>query len=248
MLGNQHFLFLAELRPPSWTLALGFALLVWLARAAEPGTAPAVPPPQTVPPPPEIMLDGKPVPRSWPLSKAELAKLEAGELLIQDESFLDPADMPVGKVVSYVLLKASIQALAKAIFEPTDQPQYMPRLTSVEVLSTEGRRKRIRYKLKIVIVDIEYVLFLTRLVEEPEFAVFSWGLDKTYAKNDIRESIGSWVLRRYDATRTLVQYSLYVDTGRVVPEFVQTFLMKQDLPDVLGNLRKRLESGGTWKK
>jgi hypothetical protein len=39
-----------------------------------------------------------------------------------------------------------------------------------------------------------------------------------------------------------------LDSGTLVPRFLEDFLIKNDLPEVLLSMRRRTESGGTWKK
>ena len=48
--------------------------------------------------------------------------------------------------------------------------------------------------------------------------------------------------------RTLVVYRAYVDAGTSVPKFVQDFMIRRSIPNLLRATKKRIESGGTWKK
>jgi hypothetical protein len=39
-----------------------------------------------------------------------------------------------------------------------------------------------------------------------------------------------------------------VDSGMIVPKFLEEQLIGYDLPGVLSSIRRRTESGGTWTK
>ena len=47
---------------------------------------------------------------------------------------------------------------------------------------------------------------------------------------------------------TLAEYTIAVDSGKFVPQFIEDYLTRKDLPQILNSLRRRVESDGKWKK
>lgn len=68
-------------------------------------------------------------------------------------------------------------------------------------------------------------------------------------KNDIRDSVGAYNFEAiHGGKHTLVTYCLYSDSGRWIPGWVRRPLLRKDLPGVVRAMRKRVMSGGKWKK
>ncbi len=61
---------------------------------------------------------------------------------------------------------------------------------------------------------------------------------------DLKEFEGSWVLESItgEKPRTLVIYSLFLDAGSLLPQWAAQLILKQDLPEILLALRKRVSS------
>jgi hypothetical protein len=49
-------------------------------------------------------------------------------------------------------------------------------------------------------------------------------------------------------TRTLLVYRTYVDSGLHVAASIQSYVARRSIPDLLGAIKRRIESGGTWRK
>ena len=78
----------------------------------------------------------------------------------------------------------------------------------------------------------------------PDARRLSWVLDPDY-DHDLEWVAGSWQLTPLgDGRRTLVEYDLDLDVGRLVPLFVQTRLLQRSLPDVVRSARREVERRG----
>ena len=55
------------------------------------------------------------------------------------------------------------------------------------------------------------------------------------------------ITRVFDAPRPMV-YRAFVDPGTHVPRFIQNFITRRSLPNLLLATKKRIESGGRYHK
>jgi uncharacterized protein YndB with AHSA1/START domain len=75
---------------------------------------------------------------------------------------------------------------------------------------------------------------------DPERGTIEFALDGS-EPHDIGDTRGSWLLRPFaGGTETLVVYRAWVDTGRRVPAFVQSILLRRELPKLVTELRTRV--------
>ena len=73
-------------------------------------------------------------------------------------------------------------------------------------------------------------------------------LDPNYP-HSLKDTRGYRYLENLDEKRTLLTHAVTrVDVGIPVPGFIRKALSSRDLPGVVRNLKKRIESGGTWTK
>ena len=66
--------------------------------------------------------------------------------------------------------------------------------------------------------------------------------------NDISDTSGSWVLVADGENKTIAVYTVRADMGMGLGRALRDLLMNYDLPGVVEALKKRVESGGTYKK
>jgi len=59
---------------------------------------------------------------------------------------------------------------------------------------------------------------------------------------------GGYALIRVSEARTILYFRSYVDSGRMVPRFIQDHFSVKAIPDLLKSVKARVESGGTYRK
>jgi uncharacterized protein YndB with AHSA1/START domain len=118
------------------------------------------------------------------------------------------------------------------------RPKFMGNVKAAHVVRTEGNRVWVSEKLKVWGVNIDYNIIGT--LDTPH-GVFNWVLDKS-KDNDVAESVGSWQLYPLDdGQRTLLQYRSHLDTGRAIPGFIESFLTRRSLPEIVENVRNEVQ-------
>jgi uncharacterized protein YndB with AHSA1/START domain len=125
------------------------------------------------------------------------------------------------------------------------RPAYLSSTKEVRIVRVDGNRVWLAERLRFFLVDVRYQVINTL---EPELGSVRWVLDDSVA-HDIGGTTGSWQLTPLaDAQNTLLVYRAWIDTGRSVPSFVETFLLKRSLPEVIDSLRgevnRRFNGGG----
>lgn len=178
------------------------------------------------------------------LSDKEMATLNKGEVVTQSEVYNTPEGKRAARGKAYVVVKAPPEACWAIVTDYTKFPEFMPRLKKVQVLEKNETNWKVQQSISVPLSSVSYTLDLKFNAEAKRM---DWTIDKA-KKNDIKDTQGSWEYLPFGEGRTLIRYTIAVDTGTFVPQFVEDYLVKKDLPEVLNSFRNRVESGGKWKK
>ena len=121
-----------------------------------------------------------------------------------------------------------------------DKAEYMPRLKTVTILEQSPERLRCGCGRRLGYHRPLHPGPLYREAHE-----ISWKLDHS-ATDNIAEAEGEYRMYEIDPNRTLITYRSYVDTGRSLPRFIQNYMARRSIPDLLNAIKKRVESSGLW--
>jgi hypothetical protein len=98
---------------------------------------------------------------------------------------------------------------------------------------------------KFYVVKVEYTVLCT--IDRKNRRV-DFQLDPEY-KHDLEDTAGYFLFEPVDDKTTLFTYAATKVQPRLkVPFSIQNYLTARDLPDVVANVKMRIESGGTWTK
>ncbi len=182
---------------------------------------------------------------SLKLDDKDKARLEKGEVVVHAETYETP-DGKKGRGKAYVIIKKPREVIYDQLTKGYKEfPEFMPRLEKVDVKSLTDTSMKVRSYVGVGLSTYEYTLAFK--LDRAAFQT-DWTLDKT-ADNDVKETTGQWKLHELEPGKsTLAEYTIAVDTGKFVPQFIEDYLTRKDLPQILNALRKRVESDGKWKK
>jgi len=188
--------------------------------------------------------------RESPLPDLTLERYEEirrGEILVFEETFESEDGKDSGRAKAYAYFAHPWPAIWATLTDYDKQREYMPRLTTSQLIRREGNQVWVSFEMEVLWVDLAWVI---KYEKDRRAHRIHFALDHAYREvNTIDDTQGSWELIPVEGSNaTVVVYRLFVDTGYAVPDFVMSFLTRRDLPNVLGNLRKRVDSGGSWKK
>lgn len=178
-------------------------------------------------------------------TKDEFARMKKGDILFEG-GFVETAEkVQKGEFIARIYIKADRKAVWEVVRDYENMEEYTPRLQKATILKKEGETYYLKYDIKILWFDITYypVVHGTELYRR-----IDWETDMTQ-DNDIAGTTGYWLLEDApDGSGTILNYVSYVDIGFLVPLLLAKVVAKKNLSDVLGNMKKRIESGGTWIK
>ncbi len=168
----------------------------------------------------------------WPLGSSDVASLEKGGYETRDFQDGDARGMSVRFFV-----KAPLHECYDILADVKDMPQYMPGLNRIRVLSATGDTKILQYHSGIPLIPD----FVLARHFEPDKSITWSKIKAPYKRID-----GSW---RFQALPdgTVLTYTAEIDTGQVlVPSWLAIAIEQQGRSQLVHNVRRRIESGGTW--
>jgi len=179
------------------------------------------------------------------LSKEEKDKILKGEIIYKSVKAADSKGNISGYGQSMALIKAPIDKCWEIFTQYDKQQEYFPRKTESVVIEQKPGVVLVRKKFKFYWVSIGYV---NRYQVDAKNYRIDFSIDPSQP-HDIKDSAGFFLFEKIAQNQTLFTYGVTrLDTGIAMPSFVQDYMQKKDLPAVAENIRKRIESGGTWKK
>jgi len=172
---------------------------------------------------------------AFPLGEAEMDRLVKGEVVVRGEP---DGDRKNGRVEAAILIDAPAEPIWKLINDCRQTPQFIPGLKSCRILRQDEIGDLIEHRMKIssLLPEVKYVF-------QAEYQRYR-RIDFKRISGDLKEFEGSWVLEGVDRGKpqTLVVYSVFLDAGSLLPQWAMQLLLRQDLPEILLSLRKRISS------
>lgn len=176
------------------------------------------------------------------LKPEERAKLEKTGTLVSAN--LSSGGDIKGLINAYIIAKVPKQKVWELLRQPSKQHLYLPRLEKAKTVSKTENQELGWFQVKVSFVTIE------NQVDHrwwPEVSRMAWGLHPEY-DNDLKQQDGYYNLYAIDENTTLMELGTALETSALVPGFVQEYLTKKDLPDVMVAVKKYMESGGAYRK
>jgi uncharacterized membrane protein len=179
------------------------------------------------------------------LSAPELAAVSQGEVAVRVEAFQNAKGKSAGRGWGAIAIDKPVAEVWATLVRYEDRAEYVPRLKSVQVLEMAPGKARIKQEIDATVTTARYTAWFT--FDEGQRSI-AWALDKSASDNTVSEVDGDYRMAELGPARTLLVYRAYVDSGLKVPQAIQTYMQKRSIPDLLRAIKKRVESGGSWKK
>lgn len=143
-------------------------------------------------------------------------------------------------VTARFFVNAPPQRVFETLTDYEHLAEFMPMVDEATLLESREGWAKVRFRVR--------VLRVFDLVEVDERTMEPWHRISWHAvAGPLRTSDGAWIFTPVGGG-TEVTYRTDVDPGIPVPPALTGFLVKQGLPEFLESVRKRVESGGTWRK
>lgn len=179
------------------------------------------------------------------LTDGELSDARAGKVPTRSESFVNAKGKSAGRGLGAIVIDRPAHEVWATLSHYEDRAEYIPRLKSIAVLERQPGRLRVRQEIDATVTTARYTAWY--VLDEAALTI-SWTLDKSATDNTIAEAEGEYRMQVLDAGHTLLVYRTYVDSGLKVPQSIQSYMQRRSIPELMRNIKKRVESGGTWKR
>ncbi len=148
-----------------------------------------------------------------------------------------------GMVTALIIVKQPRAKVFELLTNPSGQSKYLPRLNSSKTVT-----KRENGETTAFVVKVSFISVKTQIVHQwwPEISRMAWTLNPKF-DNDMKVQDGYYNIYSLDENTSLMEFGTEIQTSGV-PQFVQDYLVKSDLPEALMNVKKYQDSGGTFKK
>lgn len=179
------------------------------------------------------------------LTDAELAAALRGEVPVRTETFTAPSGKASGRGVGAIVIDRPLAEVWAVVSRYEDKAEYQPRVEKVWVLEKSPEQVKVKMQINASVTTAYYTAIYKL---DPVAYTVRWTLDKTAPGNTVADIDGGYNLAAVSPTSTLVVYRAWVDTGRAVPRFIQDYMARRSVPNLLRAIKKRVESGGTWRR
>lgn len=133
-----------------------------------------------------------------------------------------------------ITINAPRETVFKVVSDYERYPEFLSEVKGIRTFNRQGNQVDVQYTAEIV-KTIKYTL---RLSEDKPGKV-SWAfIDGEFMK----DNKGGWVLEDGGNGTTKATYSIEVEVGMLVPKAIVNGLVDSQLPKLLENFKKRIES------
>ena len=179
------------------------------------------------------------------LTPDEWTRLKKGELILRIEEFENEKGGKGARTKTFSLVNATPDEVWKVLYEPDKDFKWAPNIVTSEITNRGENFLDIHYVLKTPFKLFQF--HIHRVYHKDILLIKSNLLENE--KNDLDIVDGLYALYPIEGgKKTIIYYSLYVVASPKIPTVIMDFFTKQGCKGWMENLKKRVESGGTWER
>jgi hypothetical protein len=144
-------------------------------------------------------------------------------------------------VQALVLFEKPPERVYRLLSQTARQQEYRPDLLGIDTLERLPDGSVDEHRMRILFRNVVYRL---RYRLDPAAQRITWSLARNY-EHDLREIEGFWQLHPLGEGETLARFGTRVDIGPAFPTFLQEFVNRRNLPQVIERTRRWVDSDGT---
>lgn len=133
-----------------------------------------------------------------------------------------------------ITINATVEKCWSVISDYERYPEFLPEVKKIRTLNRRGAEVDVQYEAEVVKV-IKYTVHMKE--EGPKKLSWSF-IDGEFMK----DNKGGWVLEDAGNGTTKATYNIAVEVGMLVPKTIVNALVDTQLPRLLENFKKRIES------
>lgn len=133
-----------------------------------------------------------------------------------------------------ITINAPVEKCWSVISDYERYPEFLPEVKKIRTLNRRGAEVDVQYEAEVVKI-IKYTVHMKE--EGPKKLSWSF-IDGEFMK----DNKGGWVLEDAGNGTTKATYNIAVEVGMLVPKTIVNALVETQLPKLLENFKKRIES------
>jgi hypothetical protein len=146
-------------------------------------------------------------------------------------------------IQALVLFERPRNEVIRYLIQGPRQIEFRPELREARLVEEFDGGQVIHYEMRMMLMKIEYQ---ARHGWDFETGRIWWSLDPDF-DNDFEKLEGRWEVRALGPRRALARFGTRIDVGRALPSFVQDMTTRSKLPEAMQNVRRWVDSGGTYR-
>jgi hypothetical protein len=164
--------------------------------------------------------------------------------LARERFLMLPSDAVAPDLVQGLVVFSQPYALVWRLLAQTErQREYRSELAELTNVEHFANGVVDRHRIRVLFVGLTYHL---RYQLDPSAWHIEWSLAPNY-ENGMQQISGSWDLFDLGGDRTLGRLGSTVHVGAALPRSLQDAITRKNLPETLDNIRRWVDSGGTWR-
>lgn len=176
-----------------------------------------------------------------PFNGEQLKKLRAGEPVCVYR--VDSALAGYGQCS--IILNATIEKCFKLLSKIENQVYYVPGKKKSKIIKRDEDKILVENEYIIFGVTIRYYSIYT--LDQKKYRI-KWEIDKS-KPHDLADNSGFYQFEKIDEKTSLLTYgATKFEVGISVPEFIKKYLLDKSMPAMAINIKKYIESDGTWRQ
>jgi coenzyme Q-binding protein COQ10 len=133
-----------------------------------------------------------------------------------------------------IVINAPVEKCFAVISDYERYPEFLPEVKRITTKNRRGAEVDVHYEADVV----KTIKYAVHMKEEKPSRVSWTFIDGEFMK----DNRGGWVLEAAGAGQTKATYNIAVEVGLLVPKTVVNVLVDTQLPRLLENFKKRIES------
>lgn len=176
------------------------------------------------------------------LPNKEMRLIEQGEIVVNEIQ----NNLKGQTFEAYAIFPASPEITLKALQSYKDYPDFMPNVTRVEIVHTNGKQAIIDQTLGLPLGTTKRYRLDTSIEQQDGKIKMTWRMinwPEIKKDESIGDTHGYWLLLPHRETQTLAVYHNYTDPGEVPfgMGWIVEYLSGKSIKDILGNTRLYIE-------
>lgn len=171
----------------------------------------------------------------------ELAERLQQEKVVMLQEF-DEEQAYGGMIHALVLFERPRNEVIRLLIQSPRQKEFRPELREARLVQEFEGGQVVHYEIRMMLMTVEY---RSRHTWNFETGEVWWSLDPDY-DNDLAALEGHWEVFSLGPERSVARFGTRIDVG-ALPGFLQDYASRRKLPEAMHNVRKWIDSGGTFR-